>query len=119
MAFINLGLTTIPTPEPYSDKDEHKQRENLCFVLLQLFALGQSVGFKLPDKDEITLLTDKLDALIAALPMSGTGSPADLTPIIEKLDALIAAVNDLSMINIVREVNGERLDIFGRHMEST
>lgn len=45
MAEFGLTQLTIPTPQPYDDKDPTQQLENLCYVALQLLGLAKSAGF--------------------------------------------------------------------------
>lgn len=50
MADISLSNLTAPTPEPYDRTQPEKQRENLAYVLLQVFSLAKDAGFVIPDK---------------------------------------------------------------------
>ena len=45
MAEFNLTQITIPTPQPYEKNNDNRQRENLCYVLLQMLAQAKSAGF--------------------------------------------------------------------------
>lgn len=51
---LDFSQTTVPTPEPYDDQYEHRQRENLAYVVNQLFSQAQQQGVKLTytDTDE-------------------------------------------------------------------
>jgi len=50
MAEIEFSLLTVPTPEPYDDKDERRQQENFYYVLNQLFVLAKNARFVLSDQ---------------------------------------------------------------------
>lgn len=50
MSDINFTAIQVPNPAPYDDKEPTQNQENVCFVLLQLFALAQQAGFTIPDK---------------------------------------------------------------------
>lgn len=39
---VELSSITVPTPEPYDDKDPDRQRENLAYVALQVIAQMQA-----------------------------------------------------------------------------
>ena len=41
---MTLTDITIPTPAAYDSADPHKQRENLCYVFLQLLTKMQTAG---------------------------------------------------------------------------
>ena len=49
MAEFGLTQVTIPTPQPYDDKDENRQRENLCYVALQMLSQAKQAGFVFQD----------------------------------------------------------------------
>lgn len=52
---IDLTGITIPTPTPYSATDPQQQRENLCYVLLQVLQKFQAAE---TDVDVVTALKD-------------------------------------------------------------
>jgi len=62
---IDFSQTTVPTPEPYDDKDVCRQRENLAYVANQLLSQAQQQGVKLvyTDVDEGALEGLRLDGV--------------------------------------------------------
>lgn len=46
---IEFSTLTIPTPEPYDDKDENRQRENFFFVANQILTQAKAQGMTLSD----------------------------------------------------------------------
>lgn len=114
MAVLSCANLTLPLPAPYDVKDSQKQQENFFYALNQLLMQAKTAGFKIPDKDEITLLTDKIDHLVTAintLDVSITGTTVDLT-------ALTQAVKDLSDLSVVIDRGLYREEIFGRWREA-
>lgn len=49
MSTFNLSSVTIPTPQPYDDKEPTRQLENLSYVLLQMFDQAKQAGFTFND----------------------------------------------------------------------
>ena len=49
MSTFNLSQVTIPTPQPYNNKENNQQRENLCYVLLQAIGQAKQAGFTFAD----------------------------------------------------------------------
>lgn len=93
MGDITFASLTIPTPQPYDDKDEHRQRENFYYVLNQIFQEAQAQNMTLAD-------------------VMGQGTLANLTE-------LTQAVRDLADLNVVIDRGTHRIEIFGRFKEST
>lgn len=60
MASVNLSAITVPTPEPYDDKDPQRQAENLCYVLNQLLAAGKAAGWAIPDPADVLAAIEAL-----------------------------------------------------------
>jgi hypothetical protein len=84
MATIAFSSLTIPTPEPYSKNEPSKQLENLCYVLLQMLALGKTNGVVLDDQ--------RLPAIKTAIQGIGlTVNAPDLSTINTQLTALAEA----------------------------
>ena len=46
---IEFQTLTIPTPEPYDDKDENQQRENFFYVVNQIFTQAKAQNLTLTD----------------------------------------------------------------------
>lgn len=55
---IDFSSLTIPTPGPYQDTNPHRQRENLCYVLLQILGQLNTNAVELPDIDVVKALKD-------------------------------------------------------------
>lgn len=52
---VDLSLVTFPTPQPYDANDPHQQRENWCYVLLQIMSIAKATG----DIDPIGILANR------------------------------------------------------------
>jgi len=69
MAEYSMAAVTVPTPEPYDDKDPTQQLENVCYVLLQMLSLAKNAGFTVQDSQSATMnvnlegVEQRLDAL--------------------------------------------------------
>jgi hypothetical protein len=62
---ISLSGITIPTPEPYDDKNPNKQRENYYYVQLQILAAAKAAS----DHDPFGIL-DAISTHNTAQPVS-------------------------------------------------
>lgn len=103
MAYITLSGVTIPTPQPYSDKDPLKQQENLAYVQLQVCQQLQAANFRIPDAQEVTRLVQEIQTLntnlvnitTAIQAISLTVTPTDLTALTQAVENL--AFNDTEL----------------------
>jgi len=109
MAEVTLSGVTFPTPAPYDSKDPHKQRENLCYVALQILQAFQGAGFKFGDFDKAT--KDGVDIKTAIDGVSVTVSPTDLAP-------LVQAVKDLQYNDNVIDFGVFRIELRGKYKET-
>lgn len=62
---ISLADITIPTPAAYDSSDPAKQRENLCYVALQILAAAKSA------EEPISINVDALQSAVEDLTFSG------------------------------------------------
>jgi hypothetical protein len=109
MAEMTLSGVTFPTPAPYDSKDPNKQRENLCYVLLQVLQSFQSAGFKFGDVDKAT--KDGVDIKTAITNLSLSVPPADMT-------AIVQALKDLKYNGILIDFGVFRIEGFGKYKET-
>ena len=109
MAEVTLSGVTFPTPAPYDSKDPHKQRENLCYVALQILQAFQGAGFKFGDFDKAT--KDGVDIKTAIQGISLSVSPTDMT-------AVVQALKDLKYNGILIDFGIFRIEGFGKYKET-
>jgi hypothetical protein len=81
MADFTLSAVTIPTPEPYDDKDPQRQLENLAFVLLQMIQQAKTAGFVFSDVAANAGGVDLTDITQAVNDLKYNGEVIDLGPI--------------------------------------
>jgi hypothetical protein len=68
MSTFNLTPVTIPTPQPYDDKDPTRQLENLSYVLLQMLDQAKTAGFTFSDAQaELSVDVSGIEAAIQDL----------------------------------------------------
>ena len=119
MATFAFSGLTIPTPQPYDSHDDNRQRENLCYVLLQVFLLAKSTGMSIDDQGLINLhvdlfnITEKLEDLVGV----GGGSSGDWLSLFERLEQLIQAVQDLRFNNITLDFGKFKIMLTGQNLE--
>jgi hypothetical protein len=80
---LDFTLITAPTPEPYQKKEPDQQRENLAYMVNQLFAQAKQQGVKLTytDVDEGDTVGLRLDGVaLAAGDLAWNGQVIDLGP---------------------------------------
>lgn len=80
MSTFDLSQVTIPTPQPYDNKDANKQRENLCYVLLQVVSQAKQAGFTLTDT-QVSLTVDVTGIEDALRDLKYNSEVLDLGPI--------------------------------------
>jgi hypothetical protein len=67
-----LTTVTIPTPEPYDASNPDKQRENLCYVVLQILLAAKTNNESVSlDTDALTFNGQVLDLGFLRVTMDG------------------------------------------------
>jgi hypothetical protein len=80
MSTFNLSAVTIPTPQPYDDKEPTQQLENLSYVLLQIIEQAKASGFTFNDA-QVTLTVDVSGVESAIRDLKYNSETLDLGPI--------------------------------------
>lgn len=80
MSTFNLTAVTIPTPQPYDDKDPQRQIENLSYVVLQILSQAKLAGFTFNDA-QVSLTVDVSGIESAIRDLKYNGEIIDLGPI--------------------------------------
>lgn len=80
---IQFNLLTIPTPQPYDDKDPHRQQENCYYVLNQILAQlkANNETKELNPTLQQTVNVDLTDLVDAVRDLKFNGQTLDLGPI--------------------------------------
>jgi hypothetical protein len=104
MATINFTTLTIPTPEPYYNKDPQKQLENLCYVLLQLCQLAKNAGVSLNDQDLPNIKT-------AIQNLSFTVPATDLQGLIDAIAALQFNAETIDLGDVTITLSGKTVTL--------
>lgn len=71
MAEITFASLTIPTPQPYDNKDTQRQLENVCYVVLQMCQQAKTAGVVIDDQ-RLAAIATAINGLSLSVP------PADL-----------------------------------------
>ena len=103
MATITFSTLTIPTPQPYDNKNSSRNLEDMCYVILQILQQAKTAGVVISDQG-LAAITTAIGNLSLSVP------PADF-------EELTQAVQDLRFNSITLDFGRFRMFYDGKNVE--